>query len=116
MRFITAERAQSYQCNTRRVAASGVLTRAAEGRQIAEFVRTNDGGIFAGENGEREPPRRVSGRRRAEQPGEERWSDRGETQRAAPTGCRRRDPWSVHVTLLFVRGCRGCGPCRRGCR
>ena len=36
-------------------------TRSAEGRQIAEFVRTRDGGTFAGENGEREPPRRVSG-------------------------------------------------------
>ena len=37
-------------------------TRAAAGRQVEGFYGTRVGGTFAGENGEREPPRRLSGR------------------------------------------------------
>ena len=114
--------------NTRIGDASGVLTRAAEGRQIAEFVRTNDGGIFAGENGGREPPRRLSVKSNAGSCSCGKTGGvfivtgasgasvgrRDATSHAAVR--RRRDPLSVRVTLLSGRGYRGCGPCRRGCR
>ena len=116
-------------------------TRSAEGRQIAEFVGTRDGGTCAGENGEREPPRRLSGQSEWQEgvrapelaPGftsggrtgrcslrfTSQAGERHGKRRAAPPVVRgwRRDPRSVHVRRRFSgRGCRGFSPCRRGCR
>ena len=94
-------------------AAFRCTERNADGRQAQGFYGTRVGGTFVGENNEREPQRRLS----VETSGvceEERRNERGE-KRAAPPG-RRRDSSSVHVRLLFERGCRGFGPCRRGCR
>ncbi len=45
-------------------AAFRCTERAAAGRQVEGFSGTNDWGILAGENGEREPSRRLSERRR----------------------------------------------------
>ena len=58
MRIITAHRAQSYQCNTRRVAASGVRTEAPKGVKRPELEERT--------KGESKPVREAVGSRRGD--------------------------------------------------